>query len=295
MKHVEEINLPCAICESNKNENYVLLYRLGDCDIIKCKSCGLVYVNSLFEEIKRASGKVYASEVYEQIGKTLLKRFSTDIVKIETLTKKGKILDIGCGYGYFLTIAKQRGWQCTGVEINEELASYLNTKKGLNVRAGTLSEQNYETESFDVITMFNIIEHLLYPAKAMAEVNRILKKEGLLVVETPTEDGLFKKIASLLYKVSAGKVSFMIKGAYQKGGHHFGFSRQSIRKILEKNGFQVISIEGRMSPFDEFLKKEILKASLPVKVVKLIAIPSLWALSRIVSMENRMVVYARKK
>lgn len=290
-----QIVLPCAICNSKSPSNYDLLYELHDCDIVKCRTCGLVYVNALFEEVKKVAGKVYASEIYEQIGKTLLRRFAVDIQRIESLSGKGRILDVGCGYGYFLTLAKEHGWDCSGVEINQELVNYLNTNKGLQVRCGTLGEQKFDANSFDVVTMFNLIEHLLYPAEALSEVYRILRKGGLLVIETPTEDGLFKKIAAFLYKLTSGRFKTMARGAYQKGGHHFGFSRQSIRTILEKHGFEILSIEGRMSPFVEFMKKEILGASLPMKIVKVLVIPVLWGISEAFSMQNRMIVYARKR
>ncbi len=290
-----QVVLPCAICDSKTPSNYDLLFELGDYEVVKCRKCGLVYVNALFEEVKRASGKVYASEIYAHIGKTLLRRFSEDIKKIGSLSAKGSILDIGCGYGYFLTLAQENGWDCTGVEINQELVTYLNSEKGLHVRVGSLSEQHFAQESFDVVTLFNLIEHLLYPAEALSEVNRVLKKGGLLVIETPTEDGLFKKIAAFLYRATNGRFKVMIRGAYQKGGHHFGFSRKSLRTMLEKHGFEILSVEGRMSPFSEFLQKEILRASLPVKIVKLIAIPILWVLSEALSMQNRMIVYSRKK
>lgn len=295
MGKVEELALACDICQSKSLSHYDLLYQMRDCEIIQCKLCGLVFVNALFDETIHAYGEVYASEIYEQVGPALLKRFAADLATIEKFVSVGKILDLGCGYGYFLSLAQKRGWDAEGVEINRNLVAYLNQEKGLRVFPGPLQDLHLQEESFDVITMFNIIEHFLHPSTVLAEVTRLLKDDGLLVLETPTEDGLFKKLADFLYKVTGGKFILMIQGAYQKGGHHFGFSRKSIKRILEKHGFEIISVDGRVSPFKEFLGKELLHTPLYLKGVKLFVVPILWALSRVLRLENRMIVYARKK
>lgn len=294
MKRPAAVHLRCAICEAASPEAYELLYSLPGYEVVRCESCGLLFVNSLFDVKEKEGGEVYASTVYADIATTLRERFKEDIEELARLLPVGKLLDVGCGYGYFLSVAREAGWEVTGVEINKRLVDWLRQEKGINAFAGILEAQAFADEGFDAVTMFNIIEHLLYPSATLREVNRILKVGGILLLEAPTEDGLMKKLGALLYHLTGGRFTLMIRGAYQKGGHHHGFSRKSITLILKKNGFRVSRVRGRMSPFIEFMRKELLDASPSMKLVKSVAVPVIWGASKLLGMENRMVVCAQK-
>lgn len=97
---------------------------------------------------------------------------------------KGALLDIGCGRGLFLDIMKKDGWRVAGVEFNEETASYANKVYGINVITPQAMTE-LPDESYDVITLYHVLEHLQDPAAVFRTCSRILKKHGLLVIAVP--------------------------------------------------------------------------------------------------------------
>jgi ubiquinone/menaquinone biosynthesis C-methylase UbiE len=100
----------------------------------------------------------------------------------------GRILDIGCGRGIMLSQLKQRGWQATGTEISEELAA-ASQKSGITVHVqADLRDCRFEANSFDVITLWHTLEHIANPAETLAEIHRILKPNGVVLIEVPNFD-----------------------------------------------------------------------------------------------------------
>tara|TARA_B100001123_G_C15273541_1_gene1011227 strand:+ start:329 stop:1303 length:975 start_codon:yes stop_codon:yes gene_type:complete len=146
--------------------------------------------------------------------------------RIKRYVKKGRILDIGCGRGLFLNIMKQDGWNVVGQEFDEKSAYYSISNYGIDVRAGSL-EGKFESESFDVVNINHVLEHLEKPGETLAECYRILKKSGLLVVAVPNIDSF----QAMFGKCNWFQLDIPI--------HLFHFSSQSLVKLLEKKSFKV--------------------------------------------------------
>jgi 2-polyprenyl-3-methyl-5-hydroxy-6-metoxy-1,4-benzoquinol methylase len=149
-------------------------------------------------------------------------------LRIEKYIKKGRILDIGCGRGLFLDVMRRHGWSVAGVEFNEETASYAAETYGLNVIAGNPPDWRFDKESFDVITINHVIEHVHKPAEMISECNRLLRKGGLLVIAVPN-------IYSL--QASAGKGSWF----HLDIPHHlYHFSEEGLFILLKKNSYKIL-------------------------------------------------------
>lgn len=97
---------------------------------------------------------------------------------------EGKLLDIGCATGKFLEMARSNGWDVYGVEISAYAANRARNR-GLNVHTGTLESASYDTGFFDIITAFDVLEHLVDPKGFLHEVRRILKPGGTFILLTP--------------------------------------------------------------------------------------------------------------
>jgi 2-polyprenyl-3-methyl-5-hydroxy-6-metoxy-1,4-benzoquinol methylase len=148
--------------------------------------------------------------------------------RIEKYKKKGHILDIGCGRGLFLDIMRRHGWSVAGVEFNEETASYAAETYGINVMTGNPQDWGFDKESFDVITINHVIEHVHKPAEMISECNRLLRKGGLLVIAVPN-------IYSL--QASAGKGSWF----HLDIPHHlYHFSEEGLFILLKKNSYKIL-------------------------------------------------------
>ncbi len=192
-------------------------------------------------------GKYYESEDY--ISHTDSKRSLFEklyhVVKEYSLNKKvklisklnngpGKLLDIGAGTGDFLVTAKNAGWSVCGMEPNEQ-AKNLAKQKQVNLEPTT---DNYKNSSFDIITMWHVLEHVPNLQDQIKELKRLLKPGGYLVVAVPN----FKSYDATYYK------SFW--AAYDVPRHLWHFSKTSIQKLF---GDQTIKLEKTLPmSFDSF-------------------------------------------
>jgi 2-polyprenyl-3-methyl-5-hydroxy-6-metoxy-1,4-benzoquinol methylase len=150
-----------------------------------------------------------------------------DIAK--TKTPPGRLLDVGCAEGFFLEAAKAGGWECYGVELSS-FAAEVASKAGVGeVFCGTLRDAKYPDDHFDVVTMFDVIEHLHDPRAELEEVRRILKPGGLYYLLTPDA----KSPAARLM----GKRWFEIKPPE----HLFYFSTANMNDMLRAAGFEKVT------------------------------------------------------
>jgi len=142
-------------------------------------------------------------------------------------SERGRLLDIGCGNGYFLVQMRDLGWDVVGVEPDPKAVKVARDHFGLRVFQGTLEEAKFPDDSFDVITMNHVIEHVPDPIGLLSECRRILKPNGKLVVVTPN----IKSLGRYLFGKSWVH--------WDPPRHLFLFSSKSLRTCAEKAGLKV--------------------------------------------------------
>ncbi len=227
---LEYIN--CDLC--GKHET-TLLFTKDGYKHVRCNSCGLIYVNPRLRYSKEYLDNFYAyEEDYDGIIKSLLHRaysvkrqkiFCAELKKMERYRQSNRILDIGCSFGGFLNEAKNLGWEAKGIEAVYDVGRYGKELYNLDIFFGTLEEARLAPASFDVIRLNNVIEHIHFPSEFLANVNKLLRKGGLLSISTPNYDS---------YSVSiCGKKWIHFNGQY----HIILFTPTTLRKILYKNNF----------------------------------------------------------
>lgn len=145
------------------------------------------------------------------------------------------MLDIGCGEGLFLSIARSMGWQAEGVEPSVAASTRAREAHNLLVFTGTLEQAKFPSSHFDVIFMWDVIEHLKNPSEVMNEVNRILKPGGLLLVYTPNYSSLVYIVARFLYKLS---VKSFLKNLHT-AKHVYFFTPRTLTQLLNKHNFEI--------------------------------------------------------
>ena len=291
------IHRTCDICGCEDQERYQVRYK-RPFEILKCLNCDLVFVN---QRLTRPIVNKYPIKhflVNEDTSIAKAKRDFQGLVEVvnKFLSGKGKekiVLDMGCGLGYFLRMAECHDWLPYGLEINKRAAVYAKEHHRLDVKIGNIEEKTeFSVESFDVITMFGVIEHLVSPSKAIKECWRLLKPDGILCLQTPTEDGFFRKFGKILYKISFEKIEFHVRHLYSPGGHNLCFSRKSIRLLLKQNNFQIINIVGSTYGLKILLKRFDLN---PGGAICVLGTSLLYLLAKLIGMPNHMTVYAQKK
>ena len=170
----------CLVCES-KNLNPLNGFEKHH--LTKCGSCGFVFCKPIptqdeLNEVYKGYGRNdYLSDLTIQAYERVLDSF-------EPFRKTNKLIDVGCGIGYFLEVAKRRGWEVYGTEFTEEAVTICE-EKGASMKLGPLNTDNYDPESFDVICSFEVIEHINNPLEELASFNKLLRKGGLVYCTTP--------------------------------------------------------------------------------------------------------------
>jgi len=228
-ERIEYIN--CNICGSVDTR---LLFKAGKSNVVQCKECGLVYKNPrLSEQEFKKYFEVPSVEISENSIFSKKQLFSEFIKKIEKIKKKkGKLLDVGCGSGYFLKIAKDSGWDVYGIEINPYSIKYAREKFGVLVEQKNLKEIN--DEGFDVITLLGVIDLFRNPKEELKEVRRILKKDGLLFIRV--NNGLWHCNLERFRKY------FSFFGLYPSVIHLYSFTPKTLKRLLQEVGFKDINI-----------------------------------------------------
>lgn len=129
-----------------------------------------------------------------------IKRYHEILDSFEAVRKTNRILDVGCGIGYFLDVAKSRGWEVYGTEYTDS-AVKICEGKGIIMQAGALNPKNYTAESFDVITSFEVIEHINTPNEETSRIFSLLRKGGYFYVTTPNFNSLLRYYLGPKYNV----------------------------------------------------------------------------------------------
>jgi SAM-dependent methyltransferase len=144
--------------------------------------------------------------------------------------KPGTLLDVGAATGFFVEQAKAAGWDARGVEPSTWAAEYARNELGADVQTGTLESLNVADGSFDVITLWEVIEHLPHPEATLAEIRRILRAGGVLVLSTPDAGSLAARLSGRRWL-----------GWRKVPEHLFFFDRVNLDRLLQKSGFRPIS------------------------------------------------------
>ncbi len=143
----------------------------------------------------------------------------------------GRLLDVGCGSGYYLNEMRELGWRVEGLDPDEHAVRVAQEIYGLKVNLGTLEDIRLESDSFDVITVNHVLEHVLDPVQLIQECNRILKPNGLLLVSTPNYDSLGHRIFRDRWL------------SLDVPRHLYLFSEKNLKEMARSCGFGEIKLE----------------------------------------------------
>jgi SAM-dependent methyltransferase len=211
-------------------------------DIFRCTSCGTYQVAP--RPSAEALANLYDADYYQGFiagagiagGTTEVSPVLSDrLVEIERRVKKGRLLDVGCGFGFFVKHAVDRGWDAAGLEISEWAADEGRRGNHVVIHLAELADAPFEPESLDVIHSHHVIEHVVDPVSTMASAKRLLRPGGLLVVEVPQElryplsDRVFRGLHPELYRSAPPRVT-----------HHLTFfTVGGLRSAAQRAGFRV--------------------------------------------------------
>lgn len=227
----------CVLCGGRKGKSF--LSWKGGYELFSCPKCGAVSAN-IAAEVTHFDDTYNNDVYYRKFKREILKhydyrkktqgqeRFNYVVKRLKFNSKKIKVLDVGCGAGYFLSVLKEQGVWARGLEVNPAQVRY-GRGRGLNVSVNDLADEpdNY----YDVITMFDVLEHLFDPLPTIKKVSRKLKPGGYFVAYTPN-------IHSLGFDLMGSKQNNLLPF------EHFVFFNKPSFGYLSKNaGLKITSLE----------------------------------------------------
>lgn len=243
----------CPVCgqtDFNKVMTCTDHYATGESfDLYRCKKCGFLFTQNA--PVEAEIGRYYESpdyishsdtrkglmnSVYHRVRKHMLSK-KAGLVKACSNLKTGSILDIGTGTGYFACKMKENGWEVSAVEKSPKAREFAKEHFSIDVKS---PEElfSFEDSSFDVVTLWHVMEHLEKLEKTWETINRILKENGVLIVAVPN----CQSYDAMKYRE--------MWAAYDVPRHLWHFTSSTIKSLAEKNGF-VLAGKYPM-PFDAF-------------------------------------------
>jgi 2-polyprenyl-3-methyl-5-hydroxy-6-metoxy-1,4-benzoquinol methylase len=280
----------CRICQAGQQDQ---LYRQRSFDVLRCKKCGTVFVqptdqSAILELARRASeeGNRYMREVFIERQTFWLQYWAGRLRRIESLLgRTGRLLDIGCAMGYFQLAAERQGWTAVGVEVSQEQAVYAREMLGLDVYTGRFEDTDFESASFDLITLWGVIEHVSDPRRFLVQARKLLKSDGMLVLQTPNQGSLITILAQLGYYLSLGSYLLPVYSL----DNIFRFDEQTLRQLIEWSGFETVRIE-QYDNLEVMLTRMALQPNLRLRRM---ALTFLHRLAAWLERRNQLVAYAK--
>lgn len=200
--------------------------------IIRCKVCGLIYSNprddsgfleNFYRQVKDLP--------YDMVSAARKKTFKRTLLHLEKYKyKEGmKLLDIGCYTGLFMNMARLRGWNVFGVEPSQWASNVGRETNKLMIANSTIFEVNKIADKFDVITMWDVLEHLSNPCLALKICHERLLADGIIAISTMRCQGLF-------YSLCGSRWPWFMRM------HLYYFTIHTMTKMLEQTGFHIIHV-----------------------------------------------------
>jgi SAM-dependent methyltransferase len=247
--------LACLICAGCKHH---VIFTESGTDIMQCRTCGHVF--SSFPADPHYDGywgdEVPADDHF--YWRHARARMHNDFITRFVVGRSGRLLDMGCGLGFFLTVLKSYpGWDGHGCEISGAAVRYAREILGLpNIMHARLAEADWPPRSFDLITMWDVLDHLPCPDPVLRRCHELLRDDGILFIRTPNVSTQLLRARLKVYTVgSRPDVSYL-----KARDHPHTYSTATVCRLMERNGFSQVEflhlhpITGHRNAFLQHIK-----------------------------------------
>lgn len=204
--------------------------RYSDSHLCKCGNCGFVFSIKIPTPLELVSFYDNEYDLTRYFSPVTKKRYEELLDLFEPYRKTNKILDIGCGYGFFLEVAKEKGWEVYGVDLSKK-AALICESKGITTHNGTIETSDFTDESFDVVIGIEVLEHVNTPNSFIEQTLKTLRKGGVTYITTPNFNSYLRYKLKEKYDV------------IDYPNHLCYFTSKTLRKAFEDKGFTTKSIK----------------------------------------------------
>ena len=281
-----------------------LTYKLKNANVYVSKD-GFHFIDYL-DPVETLSSEIDASQLTEEVASYIETQLQAnerkfknqaDIISKHLSLSGAKVLDIGCGGGLFLALLKQPGAEVIGIELSDSRAQYAKTKHGLEISKHPIEnefwQKNY-AKHFDAVTLWDVIEHVNYPFEVLQSTANVLKRGGLLLIDTPCRDSFYHQVGEFTYRITGGRLPTFLNAMYSAHlfGHKQIFSTNEMKELFESVGLKVIDLHKfhELSFPYEFYLKKLFRSEAIVRLL----LPAVRVFFMIFKIQNKMLVVGRK-
>lgn len=223
---------------------------------------------------------------YENLEGSRTEKFfdkSLDRLKRYLSQDGASLLDIACGNGYFLSRAKQKGWQVRGLDSSPESSRLV--WGNLHVSVDVSEVEHYQSnEQFDCISLWDFIEHVPDPKTLLEKAESLLKPGGILLIATPDHFSLINFLADRIHLLSLGMIQKPLEILFVPE-HILYFTDQTLKRLVEECDFEIVDTMKTGTDIDRYRTSWIFNAT-----AKILLLASRW-----LCWQNRIVIFARKR
>ena len=249
-----DYGVACKLCGC---QDAVLYHEQGYRRLLSCRGCGLLFAHPLPDESEKeeTERQAYVGEVLPEAAEffescnadfvedEIVRGFRRVLRLLEQGRGQGRMLDVGAGTGLFMHLAREQGWQIKGLDLCELSREKARAEFGVEVDVGDFRSAPYQPESFDCITMLDVLEHSLDPAAFLARALELLKPGGLLYVAVPNQRSLLANLVDRWIWLGLPARRWFLERLYVSP-HIFYFHPRLLKRALEDAGFEVVSVRG---------------------------------------------------
>jgi 2-polyprenyl-3-methyl-5-hydroxy-6-metoxy-1,4-benzoquinol methylase len=282
-----------------------LKYKLKNANVFVSKG-GFHFIDVL-DPVEAIPPEIDASELTDEVAAYIETQLQANVNKFNNqagIVSKyiplpaARVLDIGCGGGLFLSLLKQKGAQVAGIELSDSRAQYAKTKHGLEIHKRLIESdfwQNGYSNYFDAVTLWDVIEHVNYPAQTLQSAMNVLKPGGLLLIDTPCRDSFYHQFGAFTYRISGGRFPTFLNAMYSSHlfGHKQIFSTSEMRQLFEAVGLEVIDLHKfhELSFPYEFYLQKLFKS----KTLANFLLPFVGIFFKVFKIQNKMLAVGKKR
>jgi 2-polyprenyl-3-methyl-5-hydroxy-6-metoxy-1,4-benzoquinol methylase len=186
-----------------------------------------IYAPGYFRREDGGDANGYADYLSDEFEHRLTARRRVD--RLDGASRRGRLLDVGAAAGFFMDEARAEGWEVHGIDVSPDMSAWGRERLGLDIATGLFQASDYPAGSFDVVTMWDYIEHSIDPARDFAKAAHVLRPGGVLMLSTGDA-------ASLVARLS-GRRWHLLTPRH----HNFFFTVETLGRYLRSNGFAVVS------------------------------------------------------
>jgi 2-polyprenyl-3-methyl-5-hydroxy-6-metoxy-1,4-benzoquinol methylase len=242
----------CLVCGASSLKK---LHRTENQDLLRCRECGLVFGWPVFARTSlltynelsfRGEGFPEMAEFFGRGSRAMIRQYQRGLKQIARVVPSGRLLDVGCGVPVFLDLARSAGYEVRGVDSVPEVSRIGQDEFGLRIENASFDQCGLDGASFDVITMWDFLEHVPDPMAALRLSRYLLRPGGVLFICLPNYRSVLHAVATLLAKVPTQPVRLSLEKLYHYS-HVCVWSPRALEKALALSGFLLVR-QGMESP-----------------------------------------------